>query len=245
MTDEALIALGRLLTGNEASKLAARFEDGDTLHQALQGIPVPRQAEVRAALEASGVVPDRAEFATAVLRAIQGAGSLTTDMTPVWTLPGYLADYGALTGSIRDLILSARVSVTCSTFNFQKSSSLWEALRDIASRGTVEVRVYLDSKAAEIQSWPGSPTSREVAAQLVGARVFQTRRVNGKPVRNHAKFVAVDHQFLIVTSANFSRSAEERNVELGLRVESRNLTEMVERQMSETESTLYLPVASR
>ena len=57
--------------------------------------------------------------------------------------------------------------------------------------------------------------------------------------RNHAKFLAVDHQVLLMTSANFSYSAENLNIELGLKVEDRNLTEMVERQMREFESTLY------
>ena len=71
--------------------------------------------------------------------------------------------------------------------------------------------------------WANTPTCEEVAAQLAGAKVFRTTEPDGKPIRNHAKFVAVDHQFLIVTSANFSKSAEERNIELGLRVQSRSL----------------------
>ncbi|WP_228489024.1 phospholipase D-like domain-containing protein [Raineyella fluvialis] len=69
--------------------------------------------------------------------------------------------------------------------------------------------------------------------------MYRTRPLNGKPVRNHAKFVAVDHQFLIVTSANFSMSAEQNNVELGLRVYSTALTQMVEDQLWDAESSLY------
>ena len=232
--------LGALLTGSEATKLAARFADGDTLTQAMQGVALGRRPEVRAALEAAGVVPSNPGLAVPVLRAIQGAATArTTDISPIWTLPGHLADYGALTTSLKDLVLTARQSVTCSTFNFQTSSALWEALRVVAGRGTVDVRVYLDTKAADHNTWAGSPTSQDVAAQLAGATVYRTRKLNDTLVRNHAKFVAVDHQFLIVTSANFSHSAEHHNIELGLRVDSRSLTELVEQQLIDAEAFLY------
>lgn len=238
MNDEALIRLGQLLTSSEAAKLAARYADGDTLTQALHGVALARRPEIRAVLEACGVVPTNLHVAIPVLRAVQGAGSRTTDISPVWTLPGHLADYGSLTTSTKDLVLSARTAVTCSTYNFQRSSSLWKALREVASRGTVQVRVYMDTEAAA-QGGPNSPSCQEVAAQLDGAFVYRTRPLNGKPVRNHAKFVAVDHQFLIVTSANFSMSAEQNNVELGLRVHSPALTQMVEDQLWDAESSLY------
>lgn len=232
--------LGALLTGSEAARLASRYGDGDTLAQALQGVPAARRPEVRAALEAAGVVPSNPEVALPVLNAIHGAATArTTDISPIWTLPGHLADYGALTTSIKDLVLTARQSVTCSTFNFQKTSALWDALREVAARGTVEVRVYLDTRAADHDTWAGSPTSVDVAAQLTGADVFRTRQLDGKLVRNHAKFVAVDHQFIIVTSANFSLSAEQHNIELGLRVDSRSLTEQVEKQLLDAEASLY------
>lgn len=238
--NSAAARLGRLLTGTEAGKLAARFADGDSLTQALQGIAPGRKAEIRRALEEADIVPTNLSVALAVLTAIEGAATArTAEISPIWTLPGNLADYGALTTSIKDLLLTARQSVTCSTFNFQKSSTLWGALREVAARGTVDVRVYLDTRAADQPKWTGSPTSVEVAMQLGGARVYRTRELNGTLVRNHAKFVAVDHQFLIVTSANFSLSAEHHNIELGLRVDSRTLTELVEKQLHDAAPSVY------
>ena len=50
-------------------------------------------------------------------------------------------------------------------------------------------------------------------------------------MRNHAKFLVVDHQILVVTGANLSSSAEERNVELGLRIDDPLLARAVEDQM--------------
>ncbi len=236
----AAARLGRLLTGTEAGKLAARFADGDSLTQALQGIAPGRKAEVRRALEEADIVPTNLSVALAVLAAIEGAATArTTEITPVWTLPGYLADYGALTTSIKDLVLTARQSVTCSTYNFQKSSALWSALREVTADGTVDVRVYLDTRAADQSIWAGSPTSAEVAAQLPGASVYRTRKLNGALVRSHAKFVAIDHQFLIVTSANFSISAEQHNIELGMHIDSRPLTELVEKQLHDAAPSVY------
>lgn len=234
----ALVQLGRLLTGSEAAKLAARFSDGDTLTQALQGVSIARRSEVRAALEAAAVVPDNLAVAVPVLHALQGSGTRISHVSPMWTLPGHLADYGGLTTALKDLVLTARNSVMCSTFNFQRSSSLWGALREVASRGTVDVRVYMDTAAAAGPS-AYSPSCEEVADQLAGAKVFRTRALNGKPVRNHAKFVAVDHQFIVVTSANFSMSAEQRNIELGVRLEQPAVGEMIEQQMLDLVSTVY------
>lgn len=234
----ALVQLGQLLTGSEAAKLAVRFSDGDTLSQALQGISVSRRPEVRAALEAAGVVPNNLAISVPVLQALQGSGTRISHVSSVWTLPGYLADYGALTTSLKDLVLAARHSVMCSTFNFQKSSSLWGALREVASRGTVDVRVYMDAAAAAGPS-AFSPSCEDLAIQLAGAKVFRTRSLNGKPVRNHAKFVAVDHQFIVVTSANFSMSAEQRNIELGVRLEQPSVVEMIEQQMLDLEPNVY------
>ncbi len=239
MSEDAFRRLGELLTGTEADQLAELYREGTTLTQALQAVSASRRQDVRAQLEASDVVPGN-PAAVPILRAVQGANTRRTSIDPVWTLPGYLADYGSLTTSLKELVLSARHAVTCSTFNFQKSSALWEALREVALRGSVDVRVYMDANAAQgTPAWAGTPTCEEVAARLAGAKVFRTTEPDGKPVRNHAKFVAVDHQFLIVTSANFSKSAEERNIELGLRVRSRSLTEMVEHQLLDAEATLY------
>ena len=50
---------------------------------------------------------------------------------------------------------------------------------------------------------------------MTGARVFQTRELNGNPVRSHSKLIAVDQQFLNVTRADFSLMAEHHNAKLG------------------------------
>lgn len=237
--------LGQLLTGTEAKEIADRLADGDTLTAALKAVSAGRRAPIRSLVEAGG-----SGFPLiAVLRAVEGARSTPTALDPLWTMPGHLAQGGRLTSSVPHLVDNARQSVTCSTFNFQRSSGLWAALRRAALRPELTVRVYLDTAAADQQPKPWSPTTTEVATQLRPGAVLRTKEFDGRSVRNHAKFLAIDHRFLLVTSANFSWSAEHGNVEFGVLVDNRNLTEAVEREMLQAEDLLYervpLPTSQR
>lgn len=222
--------LGRLLTGTEAGLVADRLTEGATLTSALRAVANGNRATVRALLAAGSQTS-----CIAILRAVEGARSTPTAATPLWTMPGRLARGGPLTASVPHLVDGARQSVTCSTFNFQRSSGLWPALRLAAARPAMAVRVYLDAGAAG----RGAPTATEVAAHLRPGVVLRTKEFDGAGVRNHAKFLAIDHRFLLVTSANYSWSAEHGNVEFGVLVDDRNLTEAVERELRDVEALLY------
>lgn len=75
---------------------------------------------------------------------------------------------------------------------------------------------------------------------MPNARVFRTvQDKEGRYYRNHAKFLSVDHRTLLVTSANFSYSAEELNIELGLQINDCDVAGSVERQMRHFERLLY------
>lgn len=229
--------LGALLTGTEAEDLADRLASGSTLSSALRAIVPSRRPIVGALLEAVGP-----QAAVPVLRAIEGARSIRPTVDPLWTLPGQLARSGRLTSEVTRLVDGARQSLTCSTFNFARSSGFWTALQRAARRPGVAVRIYLDTQAADQQSPAWSPTTAEVAAQLRPAAVYRTKTFDGQYVRNHAKLLVIDHRFLLVTSANFSRSAEHRNVEFGLLLDNANLAEAVERQLFAVQGQLYEPV---
>ncbi|MET8957045.1 DISARM system phospholipase D-like protein DrmC [Streptomyces sp. NPDC004533] len=232
--------LGQLLTGTEAREIADRLADGDTLTAALKVVAAGRRPEVRALLDhGAGSGPTGPSQIAAVLRAVEGARSITTALDPLWTMPGHLAQAGPLTNSVTHLVDNARQSVTCSTFNFQKSSGLWGALHRVARRPEIGIRVYLDTQAADQHPKPWSPTTAEVAAHLHPGIVLRTKDFDGARIRNHAKFLAIDHRFLLVTSANFSWSAEHGNVEFGVLIDNPNLTESVEREIRRAEDLLY------
>ncbi|HOA28285.1 MAG TPA: phospholipase D-like domain-containing protein [Arachnia sp.] len=224
-------ALGNLLSAAEAERILSRFRAGLSLTQALQGLDASRASQVRGLLEAVGATPARLEVAGPLLEGIAGARSAAVDVAAVWTLPGGLAKTSSLTSSVPQFVESARSVVVCSTFNFTANSALRQALVTVASRG-VDVSVYVDG---EVNSGLAG-----LAASLDPARLYASRQ-GSNGVRNHAKFIAVDHQFVWVTSANFSWSAENTNVELGLRVQSRSLTEAIEGQL-EAAKALYVKV---
>ncbi len=240
-SDESAKRLGALLTGAEARDIADHLADGDTLTASLRVVAPGRRAEVRELLSAV----DRGS-AIVVLRAIEGARSAPTTIDPLWTMPGHLAQHGRLTHSVTYLVDNARYSVICSTFNFQRSSGLWKALRRAAQRPEISIKVYVDTDAADgggQRSW--SPTTEEVAEHLRPALVLRTKAFDGRQVRNHSKFLSIDHRFLLVTSANFSWSAENANLEFGVLIDNSNLAESVERELRDNEDLVFERVMQR
>jgi phosphatidylserine/phosphatidylglycerophosphate/cardiolipin synthase-like enzyme len=76
------------------------------------------------------------------------------------------------------------------------------------------------------------------------ATVLRTRPLGGRPTRNHSKVVSVDHRFLLVTSANFSWSAEYGNLQLGVLIDNVALAEAVENKMRQVEDLAFKRVHS-
>lgn len=241
MTDEsaqtALAELARAVTRVEAGALAARLERGASAAQVVSAVGSGRRALVRRVLEANGQ-STRSELATA-LRCVAAAKEDRPTTQLVWTAPGDLAGSGGLTSSLRHLVDGARESVVCATYNFQRSSAQWEALRVAAARPDLTVRVYLDQHAADGDGRSWTPTTQQVADELVGATVLRSRPWRGERTRTHAKFVVIDERVLVLTSANFSASAERYNVELGVQVEDAVAASAVVRQMRELEEHLF------
>lgn len=129
------------------------------------------------------------------------------------------------------LVIQELQSVTCATYNFEPTSQMWIVLREAAEQPGVLVTVYVDGEKAD---------AVKVKAQLQRATVYRSAVLpNGKQVVSHAKFVILDHAMLLLTSANFSFSAENRNVEFGLRVEDPALAELVETMMTSKHGSLY------
>jgi len=228
--------LAAYLTGSEARELATQLAAGRPLSVAIRAVAAPRRNRVKELLHLIGGV----DTCLPVLSAIDGAHARAMTINAVWTAPGNLVRYGSLGSSVHHYVKAARESVICSTFNFQESSALWPALTAAAARPELDVRIYMDRRAADWNNGAvATPTTQDVADTLVGATVMRTTKYDGSWVRNHAKFLAIDHQFLLVTSANFSMSAEHRNVELGLVVGNPALTQAVETEMSGFERELY------
>jgi phosphatidylserine/phosphatidylglycerophosphate/cardiolipin synthase-like enzyme len=237
MSSEPFEALGAFLTAFEAEKLAAVLRAGDTTAQALREVNATRRVEAKRLLAEADLGHHRVEASVAVLRAIAGARSVRTTITPVWTMPGAEATIGRLTGEAQRLIDEARMSVVCSSYNFAPNSHMWIALKDASERPGLNVTVYLDADKG---------TPKAVAAQLRKATVYRTKTLRGglRPLVSHAKFVVIDRALVLLTSANFSYSAENTNIELGLLVCDTALADSIESVMRSKHGTLYERVAS-
>lgn len=259
--DEPLRGLGAFLTSTEAEGIAARLANGAALSRALVVVPAARRPRARQLLQEAGLGTQATELSVAVLQAIAGAAGRIKAAEPVWTAPAGLLGAGALTGDVFKTVSSATTSVVCATYNLQNTSGLWRALKNLVQeRPGVSVRLYVDTQAVDgrftdedratrrgaagIGAGRGrrsSLSTEEVARTLKGAVVLRTRRPedNRLPVTSHAKLLSVDHRFLLVGSANFSYSAEERNVELGLRLDDPALATSIEKQLLDLESSVY------
>lgn len=231
--------LGATLTATEAKGLAERLAVGQTLHAAARFIAKERRAHItyllRNATNDSSVLIE-------ILHAVAGAKSEPTIIRPVWTLPNSAVEYGELTSSVGHLIKQARFSVVCSTYNFQRSSLLWRVLKEVSEADPpVEVRVYLDTQAADhnMSGRHYAVTSLDIAKHLPNAQIYRTIKLEGRYVRNHAKTIVIDEQITIVSSANFSISAERFNVELGLRVNDSYVATNVIDQLRGLHGSIY------
>ena len=235
--EDAVAALAAELSGREAGTLARALGSGRTLTQTLGTLDAGRRRVLRPLMEAAGVGPRMRETSVLVLRAIEAARGRECETTPVWTMPERACGEGlsgSVTAALGRLVEGAYHSVTISTYNLAPSSGLWAAMTGVSSRPEVSVRLYMDADVADqgLGPQPHALSTLQAARRLERAVVLcPAVDDKGRRVRNHAKFLVVDHQILVVTSANLSLSAEERNVELGLRIDDPLLARAVEDQM--------------
>ena len=231
MASDAVTQLGSFLSATEAERLALQFETGTPISVAVREIAISRRDQAKELLTASGFGLSDRERTVSILRAIAGAKSVSRELTPVWTMPGNEASVGHLTSEFHRIVGGARRSVTAATYNFQETSQMWTALKAASEQPGVVLTVYVDAAVADAAT---------VKAQLSRATVYHSAILpNGKQVLSHAKFVVVDHELLLITSANFSYSAENRNVEFGMLVRDTALATSVEGTMTSKHGSLY------
>ena len=231
MSSDPFASLGEFLSASEAEALAVQFASGQHTLKALAVVNAARRGEAKQLFLDAGLSHDDGHRAAEVLRAIAGAKSLNRDLTPVWTMPGNEAKVGHLTGEFHRLVDAARQSIVCATYNFEQSSQMWKVLKKASEQPGLVVTVYVDGDKAD---------AAKVKCQLPNATVYQSAELpNGQRVVSHAKFTVIDHELLLLTSANFSFSAENRNVEFGLLIRDSALAAAVESTMASKHGTLY------
>jgi phosphatidylserine/phosphatidylglycerophosphate/cardiolipin synthase-like enzyme len=231
MSDDPLKQLGEYLTATEAESLAVLIDAGEHTAHALASVSHARRDRAANLLNSAGIGHTEPAISVAVLRGIAGAKSAHRDLTPVWTMPGNEATTGHLTNQFHDVVAAARISVTCATYNFSSTSSMWDALQKASEEPEVVVCVYVDAGKGD----PGG-----VKARLPRATVYRSANLpNGQSIVSHTKFIVVDHEVVLLTSANFSYNAENRNIEFGLLIRDSGLAASIESTMASKRGSLY------
>lgn len=231
MACEPFAALGEYLTAGEAEGLASLLEAGEHTVHALAWVSPARRGDAAELIKQAGLGHEQQALSVAVLRSVAGAKSVHHELVPVWTMPGNEATVGHLTSEFHRIVTGARISVTCATYNFSPNSNMWQALRTASQQAGVTVIVYVDADK-------GNPAG--VKAQLPRATVYRSAQLpDGQPIVSHTKFIVVDHQIVLLTSANFSYNAENRNIEFGLSIRDNGLAASIETTMASKHGTLY------
>jgi phosphatidylserine/phosphatidylglycerophosphate/cardiolipin synthase-like enzyme len=231
ISSNPLAELGEFLTADEALGIATLLGSGSHIQQALNQVSSARRAEARTLMEAAGLGHMDVDRSVAVLNAVSGAKQSGRDSTLVWTMPGNEVDVGHLTGEFHRLVKAARISVTCATYNFETTSKMWDVLKEASEQPGVIVVIYVDGEKADAE---------RLKLRMPKATIYQSGKLpNGKPIVSHAKFVVIDQSVTLLTSANFSYSAEKRNIELGLLMHDPQLSAKIETMMSSKRGSLY------
>lgn len=205
----SFFALASSLSSATALKVASSLEIDGRLSKALDKLPAgsPATGPLNAAYEAVG-----AAVLADVLRGFAvAAQSNATDIRAVWSGPTFAGDGDHTTAAVAHLIDRANEDVFASTFSATPDSEFVKALWRAIARG-VHTTLLVDSELN------GGQTAEMLRAKLTGARFWTFKAPDGQYARQHSKVVIVDSRSALVTSANLSTAAAERNLEAGVLV---------------------------
>lgn len=143
---------------------------------------------------------------------------------------------------LRDLFEHAQHQVLLAGYDFRKGTSLLEPLHAAMRDRGVDVRFLVHFQQPDFE--PTDPTAfANAAVRAVLEQVwtfgeprprcyYDRRAVTPAPKFNmHAKCVVVDGTRALVTSANFTHAAHEKNIECGVLLEDARFAEHLARQM--------------
>lgn len=156
----------------------------------------------------------------AVLLGIESSREASPRPTVLMTIPNRGGKTSKQTRSFADAVGSAERSLVCMTYNFQKSTQYFDELKRLATRDGFELEIYVDGKLAhESEQNQGrfeSLTLKQIRWHFPKAHIFASKRDGERWITSHAKVFVIDGTKVLITSANFSESAENRNVEIGV-----------------------------
>lgn len=199
-------------------------------------------------LERDGMAPRHLAVAVRLLVEERESGQRMSDRVElVWSPPDLdhvdARDTGVV---VRELFQRATRSVLIATFALDERKKAETLFGGLAARMDADpelsVRVFANVHRRYDDPTPGPELIREFASRVrhqiwPGQRLpevfYDPRSVEQESGRHavlHAKAVVVDGRWTLLTSANFTEAAQERNIEAGVVLDDRRIAERVVRQ---------------
>lgn len=247
-----LRALGRSALAGLAEALAAgRLGTPITKAALAPHVPKEHLDDVSAALaelESDGMAPRHIARAVHLLTEERDAGQRMSDRVQLVWSPPDLDEVDARDTSVvvQELFRRARSSVLISTFALDEKKKAAALFGELAARMDEEprlaVRVFANIHRKHLDETPSVTLIREFAARIreqvwPGKRLPEVyydprslEREGPKRAVLHAKAVVVDERFTLLTSANLTEAAQERNIEAGVVIDDNRLAQRVARQ---------------
>ncbi|MFJ7589621.1 DISARM system phospholipase D-like protein DrmC [Streptomyces sp. NPDC097617] len=206
------LALGALADGIAAGRSRATLL---TLRSA--SAYTEAAALVLDAMDADGLSPEEAAACLHGLAAGYTQRDQEQDISLVWSGPSsHRVPVRSTARALLGLIAEARTELTLMTYSARRYPPLTQALKDAAARG-----VGLDIVVETLQGAGSALSGDEPASAFTdvdGARLWhwpQDKRAE-PGAKTHAKLAVADRQTLLTTSANFTQSGVDRNIEAGI-----------------------------
>ena len=151
----------------------------------------------------------------------------------MWSGPHLQGDSIRTTEAIVRLIDEAEESVLASTYSGSASAPFVQALRRAAQR-----KVTITLVADVIQR---SETASALARAVPRATVYgYHHKIADKAGLQHSKVLVIDGRFTLVTSANLSLAAVERNLEAGVLLDDPVVASRVSRRVADLVASEHL-----
>jgi phosphatidylserine/phosphatidylglycerophosphate/cardiolipin synthase-like enzyme len=247
-----LRALGRSALAGLAEALATgRIGAPNTRAALASHVPEEHLDAVSAALadlEGDGMAPRHIARAVHLLVEEREAGQRLSDRVQLVWSPPDLDGIDARDTSVvvQELFRQARSSVLISTFALDEKKKAEVLFGELSARMDADpgllVRVFANIHRKHLDETPSFLLIREFAARIrdhiwPGKRMpevfYDPRSLETEAHKRavlHAKAVVVDGRFTLLTSANFTEAAHERNIEAGVVLDDMRIAERVVRQ---------------
>ena len=202
-------------------------------------------------LEADGMAPRHVARAVRLLVEEREAGQQMADRVElVWSPPDLdTIDARDTAVVVQELFRRAKGSVLISTFALDEKKKAAALFGELAARMDAEpallVRVFANIHRKHTDDTPSIALVREFTRRVredvwPGQRLpevfYDPRSLETDGVKRavlHAKAVVVDGRWTLLTSANFTEAAQERNIEAGVVIDDKRLAQRMTRQFDQ------------